>query len=94
MGAAEMKKFSILRCRPLCELVWVWPSGAESALLLELPEELSWVCFTSSRGLVMTAVILTTCICRLDCQARAAEKDEKAKKERGRMKKEKKVEQR
>lgn len=28
----------------------------------------------------MTAVILTKCICRLGCQARAAEKDEKARK--------------
>lgn len=74
MGAAEMKIFPNSQCRPLCELVWVWPSGAESALLLELLEELSWVCFTSNRGLVMTAVILTACICRLDCQARAAER--------------------
>lgn len=71
MGAAEMKIFPSSQGRPLCELIWVWPSGAESALLLELPEELSWVCFTSNRGLVMTAVILTTCICRLDCQTRA-----------------------
>lgn len=60
MGAAEMEKISTFRCSPFCELVWVWLSGAESALLLELLEELSWVCFTSSRGLVMTAVILTT----------------------------------
>lgn len=74
MGAAEMKIFPNFQRRPLCELVWVWPSGAESALLLELLEELSWVCFTSNRGLVMTAVILTTCICRLDCQARAVER--------------------
>lgn len=80
MGAKGNEKFSAFRCSPLCTLVWVWRSDAESALLLELLEELSCVCFTSNRGLVMTAVILTKCICRLGCQARAAETDEKAKK--------------
>lgn len=79
MGAAD-EKFSIFRSRPFCRFIWVWPSGAESALLLELLEELSWVCFTSSRGLVMTAVILTTCICRSDCQARAVERMRRQKK--------------